>query len=115
MDISITTRHFEIGRELRDSIDARVRTGVGKYFARAVDANVILTMEKHGYIGEVDIKIRGASFHACDETHDVPGSIDRVMGKLETQMRRYKEKRKNHHRKERDFTEQDTCECGRKG
>ncbi len=103
MEISITTRHFEIGRELRDSIDARVRTGVGKYFARAVEANVILAMEKHRYIGEVDIKIRDASFHACDETHGVHETIDRVMGKLETQMRRYKEKMKSHNRKEKNL------------
>jgi putative sigma-54 modulation protein len=112
LDVSITTRHFEIEKELRDSIDARVRAGVAKYFARAIESNVILTLEKHGYVGEVDTKIRGASFHACDETHDVRGTIDRVMDKLETQMRRYKEKRNSHNRNEKNFIEQDTCECG---
>jgi putative sigma-54 modulation protein len=112
LDVSITTRHFEIARELRDFIEARVRAGVGKYFTRAVEANVILVMEKHRYIGEVDIKIRGTSFHACDETHDVHGTIDRLMGKLETQMRRHKEKKKSRNRGKGDFAEQDTYECG---
>ncbi len=96
MDVRITTRHFEVSRELREAIEGRMRSATQKYFPRAVEANIILSMEKHRYAAEVDINIRGASFHARDEMRDLQAVLDSVTGKLETQMRRYKEKRKSH-------------------
>ncbi len=96
MEVRITTRHFEVSRELRKAIEDRMGSVTQKYFPRALEANVILSMEKGRSTAEVDIKIRRASFHAREEMRDLQAVLDSVTGKLETQMRRYKEKRKSH-------------------
>ncbi len=99
MEIAITTRHFEAPGELREVVEKRLSSAIGKYFPRAVEANVILSAEKHRYTAEADVKIKGASFHARGEMRDLNGVIDEVMGKLETQMRRHKGRRKSRSKK----------------
>ena len=100
LDVIVTTRHFEPAGKFRDLVEDKIRGSVEKYFPRAVEAHVTVSMEKHRYIAEVDIKISGVSFHAREETHDMHVSIDNAVSKLETQMRRYKEKRSGHKQKE---------------
>jgi putative sigma-54 modulation protein len=96
LEFSVTTRHFEPAEEFRSFVERKVRTCVEKYFPKAVEAHVTVSMEGHGYIAEIDIKIRGVSFHARGEMRDLHSVTEMVMEKIETQMRRYKERRKSH-------------------
>ncbi len=96
MKINITMRHFKPHEGLREYVENKVSSCVDKHFPKAIEAEVILVMEKQRYSAEVDIKIRGISFHAREEMRDIHELIDIVMRKLETQMRRYKEKRRDH-------------------
>ncbi len=95
MEFAVTTRHFEPAEEFRNFVERKVKACVEKYFPRAVEAHVTVSMEGHGYIAEVDIKIKGVSFHARGEMRDLHGVMETVMGKIETQMRRYKGRRKS--------------------
>lgn len=106
MKINITIRHFEPQEGLRGYVERKVSSCVDKYFPGAVEADVILVMEKQRYTAEVDIKIRNISFHAREEMRDIHELIDAVMQKLETQMRRYKEKRQDNKKRgmEKDFS-----------
>ena len=100
MEFTITTRHFEPMDEIRSSVERKVKNCVEKYFSRGV-SHVTVSMESNRYVVEIDIKIKGISFHARKEMHDLNGAVDATVEKIETQMRRYKERRKNHKQKER--------------
>ncbi len=104
MEFALTTRHFEPGEEFRDFVERKVKASVGKYFPKAVEAHVMVLMEGHNrYTAEVDIKITGISFHARGEMHDLHAVIEMVIEKIETQMRRYKDKERGKTHKQREL------------
>ena len=96
MEFTLTTRNFEPAEDFRGFVERKVKTCVEKYFPKAVQAHVTVSMEGYRYVAEVDIKIRGISFHARGQMRDPHAVIESAVGKIETQMRRYKGRRKSH-------------------
>lgn len=96
MEFTLTTRHFEPAEDFRGFVERKVKTCVEKYFPKAVKAHVTVLVEGYRYVAEVDIKIRGISFHATGEMRDPHAVVETAVGKIETQMRRYKGRRKSH-------------------
>ena len=101
MEFAVTIRHFEPAEDFRDFVEGKIKASVGKYFPKAVEGHVTVSMEGHRYVAEVDIKVRGISFHARGEMRDLHGVVEMVTGKIETQMRRYKGRRKHHKQREK--------------
>ena len=96
MKFTLTVRHFEPAEEFRGFVEEKVKACVEKYFPRALESHITVSMEGRRYIAEVDISVRGTSFHASGEMRNLHRVIEVVMDKLETQMRRGKAKRRNH-------------------
>ncbi len=91
MQITISGRHLEITDDIRTYVEKRARK-VETIFNRVVDLQVVLEMEKARYLTEIMLATRKATFHAQGETHDVFTSLDKVMDKIENQIRRHKER-----------------------
>jgi putative sigma-54 modulation protein len=72
------------------------------FFDRIIEAHMVLSAEKHRRIAEVTLNAKGVTFHAKDETEDIYASIDGVMEKVDTQIRRHKEKIKDRKHKSRE-------------
>ncbi len=96
MEFTLTVRHFEPAEDFRGFVERKVKTCVEKYFPKAVEAHVTVLVEGYRYVAEVDIKIRGISFRARGQMRDPHSVIETAVGKIETQMRRYKGKKKSH-------------------
>jgi len=98
MQVNITFRHLEASDSLKAHARERVER-VNKYLDRAGDAHVVLTWERH--VHHADITVHAGSFvlRGKDKSQDMYGSIDGAMDKIERQLKRYKEKLKNHHGK----------------
>lgn len=98
MQLSITFRHMDASDFLKDYAKEKVER-VNKYLDRAGDAHVTLSLERH--LHNADIVIHSGSWvlRGREKSEDMYASIDLAMDKIEKQLRRYKDKIKNHHSK----------------
>jgi putative sigma-54 modulation protein len=93
MNIDIAGRHVEITKALRAYIEERL----GKLEALLdgpSKAHVVLASAKHRHLAEIQVKSRTALLSGAKETEDLKASINEVVGRLEGQARRHKEKLK---------------------
>ena len=91
MQINMTGRHLEITDDIRAYVEKRAKK-VESIFNRVIDLQVVIELEKTRYLTEITLATRKATFHAQEETHDVFMSLDKVMDKIEHQIRRHKER-----------------------
>jgi len=95
MQITTTFRHMESSDALK-SYAAEKLDRVQKYIDEPIVAQVFLTVEKIRHIAEVTITARGITIKASEETNDMYAALDAVIDKIERQLRRYKERIKDH-------------------
>jgi putative sigma-54 modulation protein len=69
---------------------------VKKYIDEPVTAQVFFTVEKIRHSAEVTLTAKGVVIKAADETNDMYSALDAVVDKIERQLRRYKERLKEH-------------------
>ena len=100
MQLNITFRHIEPIDSLKIYAQEKVERAE-KYLDRAGDAHVVLSLERH--LHHADITIHSGPFvlRGREKSEDMYASIDLAMDKIERQLRRYKERLKNHHGKDR--------------
>ena len=94
MQIHLTSRHLEITDDIRTYIEKRAKK-IEAIFNPIIDFQVVIEVEKNRYHAEITLATRKATFHAQGETHDVFSSLDDVIDKIETQIRRHKERIKD--------------------
>ena len=96
MQCNITFRQLEATDALKEYATEKVER-VNKYLDRAGEAHVVLSLERH--LQHADITIHSGAFvlRGREKSEDMYASIDLAMDKIERQLRRYKEKLKNHH------------------
>jgi len=97
MQINITFRHLDSSPGLKEYAQKRIGK-LTKYFSEAAEAHVILQAEKFRQQAEVVITGDGFSVSGKEETADMYEAIDLVVAKLETQIKKLREKRKSRKR-----------------
>jgi putative sigma-54 modulation protein len=95
MQISVTFRHMEPNQATREYAEEKV-SRVKKYLDNPLEANVILSIEKHRHIAEVNLVANGFTICGKEETENIPSAIDLVMDKIERQIRKRKGKQNAH-------------------
>lgn len=101
MQIVISGQHIDTGESLKLYAEDRLKLTVEKYFDHAVSANVHFT--KEGYLNTCDLLVNEGtgknivikSNAQCD---DVYSCFDQALTKIEKQLRKYKNKIKDHHK-----------------
>jgi len=100
MRLNITFRNLDATDALKQYTSEKIER-VHKYLDRAGEAHVVLSLERH--LQHADISIHAGAFllRGREKSEDMYASIDLAMDKIERQLRRYKEKLKRHHGRER--------------
>lgn len=91
MRVTITARHME----LTDGLKTHVQQSLDKlvqHFDKIIDADVVLSTEKHLHVADITLHANGLRIHSKDATADMYSSIDSVAGKLDRQVLRFKDK-----------------------
>lgn len=101
MKISVSGQHIDTGESLKKYAEDRLVSTVEKYFDHAVSANAHFT--KQGYLNICDLIVNeGTGRHMViksnAECDDIYSSFDQALAKLEKQLRRYKNRIKDHHK-----------------
>jgi putative sigma-54 modulation protein len=100
MQLNITFRQFGSSDALKEYAKEKVER-VNKYLDRAGEAHVVLSLERHLHHAEITIHSGSWVLRGREKSEDMYASIDLAMDKIEAQLRKYKEKIKNHHGRER--------------
>lgn len=69
---------------------------LARYFSSAREARVTYVVQRNWQIVEVEVDLDGLILRAVEQTPEFRASIDAVLEKLESQVRRHKEKLKKH-------------------
>jgi putative sigma-54 modulation protein len=95
MQISVTFRHMDPVEELKQYAFSKVAK-VKKYFYNPIEANIILTREKHRNIAEVTLVVNRFTLKGQEETSDMYSAIDLAMDKIERQIKKHKDRIRRH-------------------
>ncbi len=91
MRLTISGKNMVVTEGIRSMLEKKIQK-LDKYFDPSTDVTATLSVEKNRHILEVTIPINGAILRAEESTDDMYSTIDRVMDKLERQIRRHRTK-----------------------
>jgi putative sigma-54 modulation protein len=106
MQMNITFRQFGTSDSLKEYAREKVDR-VNRLLDRAGEAHVVLSLERHLHHADITIHSGTWVLRGREKSEDMYASIDLAMDKIERQLRRYKDKLKTHHGKERVHHRQD--------
>lgn len=92
MKIQITARHCNVPDTLRAHVEREVE-GLSRYYPRILGAQVTLVGEKHRHTAEIVLSLNHGRVVSKVESTDPQTSVDRVIAKVQGQLRRRKEQR----------------------
>jgi len=99
MQVQVSGKHMDVGEALGSRISQELQDGIGKYFERGgQEAEVVVAKDGHGF--KVDCWVRlasGQSLVTTGEGGDAHSAFTDSLHKLETRVRRYKRRLKDHH------------------
>src|SRR5262249_31073814 len=95
MNITVTFRHLPASDALREHAEEKAHKFM-KYLIEPVDIHITLKVEKIRQIAEVTAQSKNFTANGIEESQDMYTSIDKVISKVESQLRRHKEKVKRH-------------------
>jgi putative sigma-54 modulation protein len=91
LQLTITGRHVEITDALKAYVEKKIEK-LKKYSNNLVDIHVIMEVEKKGQSVEIILNDDGTSFNSKETTVDMYESIDGAINKIESQLKKYREK-----------------------
>jgi putative sigma-54 modulation protein len=95
MRIRVTCRHCELEPGLKEHVDEKVEH-LARYFDRVDEAHVVFDSEGHRCIADVTVHASRAVISSEQTADDMRSAFDRAMEKVERQVRRHKERIRNH-------------------
>lgn len=99
MQINLTGHHVDITAPLRDYVTEKFKR-LERHFTHVIDAHVILTVEKLQHKAEASMLVSGNRLFADAVEADMYAAIDGLVDKLDRQVKKHKEKLKDHHREQ---------------
>lgn len=97
-DISVTGRHLLVTEPMKDyAIDKIVK--IDRFNARIIDVNIVMDIQKLDHRVDITLKVDHVKIKASAASENMYASIDMAIDKLETQLRRYKDRLNDHYLK----------------
>lgn len=96
MQLTITGHHVEVTPALRAYTTEKMQR-LSRHFDRVVSVDVILNVEKLDQIAEATVNAGGRKLFATETAEDMYAAIDGLSDKMDRQVRRLKDKLRDHH------------------
>jgi ribosomal subunit interface protein len=99
MQLSVQGKQINVGDALRTHVDEKLNDINAKYFNRAIDATVIFSREGEGFFKtHISIRVgRNILIQGDAVEADIYMAFDLAAAKVAKQLRRYKNRLRNHH------------------
>jgi len=98
MQITITARHFDLTNAIRDHIEANAER-LDRYFDHILSVHFILALENGVSRVEIILHVPRHNFRAEASDNDMYLAIDMSLDKMEAQIKKLKDKWKDHQKK----------------
>jgi len=99
MRYQISGKQIDVGAALQTHVQAELGEVVGKYAQRPTDANIVFSRSAHEYVCETTVHLStGLTAQAKAHATETYAAFDACCDKMETQLRRYKRRLKDHHK-----------------
>jgi putative sigma-54 modulation protein len=95
LDITVKGKNFDITDALRNHTKQKL-SKTTRFSDAVMTAEVILTLERNWHIAKITLNCKGSDLHAEEKSTDMYNSIDRVVEKLERELKKQKEKDSSH-------------------
>ena len=103
MQIKITGKHIDIGDGLRQHIEERLQSFRERFFEGSVHGNVTLEKQRGRFLADCSLHLAtGLHLQAHAENSDALACADAALAHLEKQLKKYKQRLKDHHRAPRE-------------
>lgn len=96
MNLKFTFRHMEASEAVKTLISKKVEK-LGKIVTYPVEYHITCSADKLEHTVEIDCRAEHKTLSAKATTTDLYESLDGAIHKLETQLKKEREKRKGHH------------------
>ena len=120
METRITARHFDLRPELKEFAEEQI-SRLERYFDHIIDCHLILDLEKTRMTAELKLTVHGTVLNSKESSFDMYASIEKVLAKMEAQLKKYKAKLKDKKPKKTKVIKQElnakalTCELDQEG
>lgn len=95
MQTSVTFKKIDPSDALKSYVQKKLDR-FDKMLDTPAEANVVLSVEKIRHIAEITLICDKVKIHAKEESENMYSSIDTLMDKLKAQIKKNKERQKNH-------------------
>jgi len=95
MQLSISGHHLDITEAIKQHSIEKL-SKIKHHFDHLININMILEVEKDVQKAEATIHVSGADLFAKAESDNLYVSIDQMVNKLDSQIKKHKEKLNNH-------------------
>ncbi|OGQ05300.1 MAG: ribosomal subunit interface protein [Deltaproteobacteria bacterium RIFCSPLOWO2_01_44_7] len=95
METTFTFRNIEASDALKTHTQTKLEK-LKKYLIKPTQAHVIFNVERFNHLVEVTLNANGIQYISHEKSEDMYTSIDKAVAKLERQLRKYKERLKEH-------------------
>ena len=103
MQINLTGHHIDITDALRTHVNEKMAR-LERHFDKVSDTHVVLSLESERHKAEATVNMRGNTIFADSVEDNMYAAIDTLVDKLDRQVKKHKEKLKNHlHHKPADI------------
>lgn len=108
MQLTISGHQIDLTDSMKNYIHEKMQK-IERHFDHVNSIDVVLHVEKIHHQAEATINAKGITLHAQADSEDMYASIDHLTSKLDSQVRKHKEKITDHHRnggalKDQEFT-----------
>lgn len=97
MQLNLTGHHIDITDALRNYVNDKMAK-VERHFDNVTNVHVVLSVEKLRQKAEATVHVSGGTIFANAEHEDMYAAIDALTDKLDRQVKKHKEKMKDHHK-----------------
>ena len=96
MKANVSFRQMESSSALREYAENKLERTCNKYVQGKIDATVVMSVQKHWHIVDFTLYIKGFTVKAKERSEDMYSSIDLALEKIDKQLRRHKDRLKDH-------------------
>ncbi len=103
MQVKVTGKNLDIGDALRMHVEERLKQFQQKYFEGTVHGHVTIEKQRSGFVSDCSLHLAtGLVLQAHGAAQEAHPSFDDAAQHLERQLKRYKQRLKNHHKERRE-------------
>lgn len=96
--LRVSGKNLDMGEAMRQHVETRVTSTIGKYFDGAVNGHIIVEREGSGYRADCTLHLSsGITLQAEGRGQEPYLSFEQAADRIEKRLRRYKRRLKEHH------------------